>query len=230
MENESVFGQQMTKEILMQWLDKKKFLSSKHKSKLFEIGCDCLDDVSTLYNINKAIVEKQKILTVEDAELIFKIEDNVYTLIYQDEKLEFKESELKEVITAMIDILETIYPLGTVIDLKKEYLNKHINANEIDNIRIVITHRFLYSEGDKAYFPYAGVTYPVGMFDRNQVINFTNALIEKVVQKGYSDMQEEAYVYLMKRELILHNEMHSFGFSTEEDRNNLKNKFINNQL
>jgi hypothetical protein len=138
--------------------------------------------------------------------------------------MEFTELELREIITSMIDILEKIYPLGTVVDLKNEYLRKHINIDKIENIRIVITHRFLYHEGDKAYFPYAGVTYPVGVFDKNEVINFTNALIEKVVHQGYSDVQEEAYVYLMKQELILSNRMHSYGFSTEDERNKLNDK------
>ena len=138
--------------------------------------------------------------------------------------MEFSNQQLKEIVAGMIDILETILPLGTVVDLKKEFLQKNIQISDIQNIRIIITHRFLYQENDKAYFPYAGVVYPVGMFDGNKLINFTPAMIDTVVHKGYSDAQEEAYVYMMKQELILEEGMHSYGFSTEEEQRTLQRR------
>ncbi|MBU3102327.1 DUF4176 domain-containing protein [Clostridium sp. DSM 17811] len=51
----------------------------------------------------------------------------------------------------------------------------------------------------KKYFQYAGVVYPLGMVDAGKAIQFTSELIEKVVHVGYSDEQEEAYVYLLKK-------------------------------
>ncbi|MEF2115356.1 MULTISPECIES: DUF4176 domain-containing protein [Clostridium] len=37
------------------------------------------------------------------------------------------------------------------------------------------------------------------MVDAGKAIQFTSELIEKVVHVGYSDEQEEAYVYLLKK-------------------------------
>ena len=215
---------QLTKELLMQWLDKKDFLSGKDKSTLFEIGCNCLSNVDTLYNLNKAVIKRQDTLTEEDGELILKAEEGRNTLIYGDKKIEFTELQLREILAGMIDILEKILPLGTVVDLKKKYLQKHISVDSIQNIRLVITHRFLYREEDTVYFPYAGVVYPLGMLVDNKVIHFTPSLIEKVVHTGYSDGQDEAYIYMMKQELILEKGMHSYGFSTEEEQSVLQNR------
>ncbi|MDD2234886.1 MAG: DUF4176 domain-containing protein [Desulfitobacteriaceae bacterium] len=215
----------MTKDLLMQWLDNKAYLSEKDKRTLFEMGCDCSDDVSVLYNINKALVKKQEILfTDEDKKVTLKIENDRCTLIVEDEKMEIGLIKLRELITGMIDILEKIFPLGTVVDLKKQYLQKYLPVNKIENIRIVITQRFLYHDGDAVYFTYAGVVYPIGMFQKNQIINFTPALIENIVHIGYSDIQDEAYIYMMKRELILEKGMHSYGFSTEEERSRLQKR------
>lgn len=132
--------------------------------------------------------------------------------------MEFTYLQIREIISGMIDILEKIYPLGTLVGLKKQYLEKIVSQDKIENARVVIVNRFIFHNDIKTYFQYTGVVYPLGMFEKGKVIQFTSALIEKVVHAGYSDEQEDAYVYLMKRELILEKKMHSFGFSTEEER------------
>jgi hypothetical protein len=112
----------------------------------------------------------------------------------------------------MIDILEEILPIGSVVDLNKEYLGERFRTKEVLNIRMVITQRFTYKKGDTAYFPYVGVVYPVGMLSDTRAAQFTSTLISNVVFKGFSDVVEEAYVYAMKEELILRKGMHSWGF------------------
>jgi len=42
-------------------------------------------------------------------------------------------------------------------------------------------------------------------------------MIEQVVSRGYSDEQEEAYLYLMKRELFLERKLRSIGFGNKEE-------------
>jgi hypothetical protein len=223
MESNDINISKLIKSLLIQWLDKNDFLTEKDKNILFELGCKCLGNTAPLYILNKAVIERQEILTDENDGLMLKAEDGTNTLIYGDKVVEFTEKQLRRTLSGMIDILEEIQPLGTVADLKKEYMQNHIPVNEIENIRVVITDRFLYREDDTAYFPYAGVVYPVGMFDNNK-IHFTPAMIEKVVYKGFSDRQDETYIYLMKQELILEKSMHSYGFSTEEERDILKKR------
>lgn len=145
-------------------------------------------------------------------------------LIYKDDRMEFDYIEIKEIITGLIDILEKIYPLGTMVELKKEYLEKIESKEKIEKVRIVIVNRYMFHNDLNTYFQYAGVVYPLGMFEKRKVIQFTSALIDKVVHEGYSDKQEDAYVYLMKKELIVEKKMHSFGFATEEERHNYEIK------
>jgi len=45
-----------------------------------------------------------------------------------------------------------------------------------------------------------------------------------VIHTGYSDEQEDAYGYLLKKELVIDKKMHSFGFSTKEERENFEIK------
>ena len=117
----------------------------------------------------------------------------------------------------MLDLLEDTLPLGSVVDLKKSAYKNVPEASEVEHIRMVITYRFLGKEEDSHYFPYAGVVYPTGMLGRKEVLYFTRPLVEKVVREGYRDEQEDAYVYLMKKELVIEKGKNSFGYATKEE-------------
>jgi len=220
---------QLSSELLARWIKERKYLREETKRILFDIGCECSGEISVLYDINKAIVSKQESCIELDGSLSLIFENDKVLISYYENKAELKKRELREVIVGMIDLLEYILPLGSVVDLNKKYLQKHIRVENIENIRIVITHRFLCQEDDTTYFPYAGVAYPVGMFSKDEIIHFTPSLIEKVVHKGYSDIQDEAYIYMMKQELILEKGMHSYGFSTEEEQTKLQKRVDSNE-
>lgn len=63
---------------------------------------------------------------------------------------------------------------------------------------------------------YGGVVYPVANFNGKEILKFTPSLIEKILHKGYQDEQEDAYIYLMKQELILEKNIHMAGFREQE--------------
>ncbi|HCW04433.1 MAG TPA: hypothetical protein DGK91_07855 [Clostridium sp.] len=67
-------------------------------------------------------------------------------LIYKGEKMAFTDNQMRELLAGIIDIQEPILPLGSVVDLKKEILQDRINLKDVDKVRIVITHRFLYGQ------------------------------------------------------------------------------------
>jgi len=112
---------------------------------------------------------------------------------------------------------KTMLPLGSVVDLKKSAYAKTPRINEIDELRMVIAYRFLGREEDSHYFPYAGVVYPTGMLGQKEVLYFTRPLIENVVREGYHDEKEDAYVYLMKQELVVEKGKNSFGYAKPEE-------------
>lgn len=115
-------------------------------------------------------------------------------------------------------------------DLKKERMQEQIPGLEnVQQISVVITQRFL-SYTQKGYFTYAGVVYPVGNLQGNQVIHFNPIMIENVVHKGYADEQEAAYLYLMKQEYVLQKGMYNYEFASEEEGRELIKKLEGNHV
>jgi len=101
-------------------------------------------NIEILYNINKAILKKYESLKDENNKLALYIKDNIIILQYDDEKLELELAKFREVLIGMIDLLE-----------------KLIQVNKIEKLRVVITHRFLYTGTDLSYFPYAGLYFAI---------------------------------------------------------------------
>ncbi len=83
--------------------------------------------------------------------------------------------------------MNEILPLGSVVEIGKE-------------IKMVITHRFLYSGENGESYDYAGVPYPVGMEQADQIVLFNCTAIVRVIHKGYSDELEEELVSQILRE------------------------------
>lgn len=215
MEDNNMDFELATKEILIKWLAKLSFLGKEQKRLLFEVGCIYRSNIQFLYKIYGAIATNQKQLKDEEHNITYKCEGDNHVLVYQGEALVFKEEQLKTILVRIIDIMEEILPLGSVVDLKKDFLKDILaNTDKVEQVRVVIINRFLHQKGDASYFTYAGVLYPIGALMQQEQLHFTSALIENVVHKGYSDKQEEAYVFLMKNELILENGMHSFTVHT----------------
>jgi|GEM_PF-1122683 len=214
----------LTEKLIIEWLNKLRYLSDIKRQKLYNLVKNYYNDVSFLLKINNAIINEEKFCEDQVNNVIYESEKDKHILIYKNDRMEFTYFQIKEIISGMSDILEKIYPLGTVVELKKQYLEKIVSENKIESARVVIVNRFIFHNETKTYFQYAGVVYPLGMFENGKAIQFTSQLIEKVVYIGYSDEQEEAYVYLLKKELIIEKKMHSFGFSTKAERENFEMK------
>ncbi|MEF2115357.1 MULTISPECIES: hypothetical protein [Clostridium] len=50
--------------------------------------------------------------------VIYSRENDKHILTYEDDRMEFTYLQIKEIISVMIDLLEKIHPLGTVVQLK----------------------------------------------------------------------------------------------------------------
>lgn len=210
---------QYKEELIKELLNNLTFLDESKKVKLYDIAKILKDNnLDFLHQINRTIGVKANNCRDTNLNLEYKRVKDAHQIIYKDNVLEFSEKEIKEVIFYLIDILQETYPLGTVVNLKKDYMKKLLNNQEVEEATVVIINRFLFYNKAKTYFDYTGVVYPLGLAGKNATINFTDGLIDKVVQKGYSDDKEEAYVYLMKKELIVDKGMHSFALANEESR------------
>ena len=222
----NVDDKELTNKLLIKWLDKLAYLSDIKRRSIYNMASNYYNNTSFLLKINTAIVNEEKYCSDNDvvSSVIYEKENDKHILSYNDEKMEFTYIQIKEIISGMIDLLEKIHPLGTVVQLKNQFLKNIIADNKIENARFVIINRFMFHNEIKTYFQYAGVVYPLGMVGDGKAIQFTTELIEKVIHEGYSDEQEEAYVYLLKKELVIEKKMHSFGFSTKDEREDFEMK------
>lgn len=214
---EDINKRQFTIDLLKRFTLNLDYLTDDDKKNINKLGINLYGgDLNELYAINECIVTGET--TFESRLVTYKKEEDVHKLIIKDYTINLKLSEIKEIIIGLIDILDDILPLGTVVKLKKEYMHKFLNNNEIEEAEVVIVNRFIFKNGINAYFPYAGVVYPIGFVGNSNAIQFSSALIDEVVHRGYSDEKDEVYTFLLKNELILDKRMHSFGFASEEER------------
>ncbi len=214
---ESINKRQFTIDLLKRFTLNLEYLTNDDKNNINKLGINLYGgDLNELYSINECLVNDKEYY--ESKLVSFSKEDDIYKLTIKDYSISLIYSQIKEIITGLIDILDDILPLGTVVKLKKEYLHKFINNNEIEEAEVVIVNRFIFKNGINAYFPYAGVVYPIGFVGNSNAIQFSSALIDEVVHRGYSDEKDEVYTYLLKNELILDKKMRSFGFASKEER------------
>lgn len=175
-------------------------------------------NVSFPYEIYFAFTEQERFRLNESLGLEYEKAGEDYFLRYQGEEWIFERADLKNFLECLIGIFEEVLPLGSVVDLKKEFLEETIPLQDVEQVRVVIVMRYVGESPEGFYYPYAGTLYPIGIPGSRKLIEFTPSLIEKVVRQGYSDEQEDAYVYLMKQELMITRKLHSMGFADKEER------------
>ncbi|ROR29176.1 hypothetical protein EDD66_103111 [Mobilisporobacter senegalensis] len=206
---------------MLMWKDKVGslgyFSNSITKSTAVNFGWYYQRDLNFLYEILGGLEVGDVVLHDQKKGMKFKKQnDNCFLSVNNQQQIELNKTDMKEFIISLILIMEDILPLGSVVDLKKEYFTNEILKSKAEKVRMIITHRFLSKDGADIYFPYAGVVYPTGMLGRGEVLYFTPGLIEAVIYRGFEDIQEVAYVSQMKREYILEKNMISCGFVHKE--------------
>ncbi len=183
---------------------------------LLRLADQFAENCTFLYDIHRALAEGVDFLEDFQVEVSFhKLEDR-FELKFQNRVQVFNEEQLQCFIATTICVLEPMLPLGSVVELKKEYFPQLIDP-DIKRVKIVITHRFLCLKDRKYYFPYAGVVYPVGTLFEEKYVQFTPPLIKRLTHQGYTNRYERSLVYQMKKELVQKKRMRHFGFASEED-------------
>lgn len=193
------------------------YIIQKDQETMGEIAGLYVENSGFLYQVYEAFIEKDRFLEDEQNEVAYERDGDDYILTLRGRECVYSEQEFRRILVSMLDLLEEPLPLGTVVDLKKSVYQNLPEIQQVDEIRMVITHRFLGSEEDSCYFPYAGVVYPTGMMGRKEVLYFTRPIIEKIVHMGYRDEKEDAYTYLMKKELVIEKGKNSIGFAPKEE-------------
>lgn len=79
-------------------------------------------------------------------------------------------------------------PIGSVV-LTKKFAKK----------AMIIGYKIKTLNGTNEVFDYVGCVYPEGLIDSNKYLAFNQVDIDKILNVGYSDMQYEKYMDLMKK-------------------------------
>lgn len=205
--------------MLIKYIDNLSFLEDNDKSTLFEIVFSFRSDISELHKIYESIIKKDTNFSTNNKLLKYELKNNRYKVLFSGKSLEVNYENLKTFLSGAIDMLEDIFPLGTVVKLKSIFTKDIFNeTSDGDKVRFIIMKRFLTLDNNPYYFTYAAVPYPVGELEDGKMIYFTSQAIDKVIYKGFSDIQEEAYISVMKNEMIIKKGMNSISFASEEER------------
>ncbi|MBE5934409.1 MAG: DUF4176 domain-containing protein [Lachnospiraceae bacterium] len=213
----------MNKQLISEWLDRHTDLSDHYKSIFKNVKNAIQSDLSLFYDMNRAIMQGGGHINRKDLNIEFLCNGSMCEMNTLFGRMNMEAMDFRKIITTFIEFYEPIYPIGTVVELKKEAFKSIIDISNIDKLKVVIAHRVI-PISDSRFMPYIGVIYPVGPTgEPNDGLHFTPAAIEKVVHMGYADDQELAFLFNIKYHAIVEMDMHSTAFFTKEEYLNVVN-------
>lgn len=207
----------MNEKLLIEWMERYSSLSKEEYEIFVNIKRLAQEDLEIFYKMNEIILIGEGEIRDNDLEIQFNCYGDEVVLYSSFGQIKLKSTLYREIITGILDIYERVYPMGTVVDLKKEYFKDKLPIEEIEHIRVVIQARFV-EVGDTMYIPYIGTTYPIDNVEGIMSnIHFTPKAIKNVVFAGYSDDEEISYIFQKKKDMILEKNKHSTAFATLEE-------------
>ena len=203
--------------MLIKYIDKLDFLTDDDKAMSLKIVLLYKNKINGLYRIYDFINSEEKEFI--DNDLNLEKHDKDININMNNKTSNISISNFKNILEGSIDILEDILPIGTIIELKSQFIKSLYGDTQFkENPKFIIIRRFLSKEGSLSYFPYAAVLYPTGELNDGNNIYLTSQAIEKIVYKGFSDEKDLAFICVMKSEMIFKKNMKSISFSSEEER------------
>ncbi|MCM1497818.1 MAG: DUF4176 domain-containing protein [Clostridium sp.] len=201
--------------LISDYLEDVDFLEQSQKEMLMHLAED-KDIISFLYGCMECIKGVKHAVEIAEKKIAFSVEEKS-RLVWEDKEIIMNNEHARELCSKMIDVLEPVYPLGTVVELTDSFTQSLRLKNQGKRIRVVIVERFAATSDKQAFFPYVGVIYPVGLLGKGRYLHFTSSLIDNVLHEGFKDEMDDAYVLLMKKELLIDNDAVSFGMLSKEE-------------
>lgn len=164
-------------------------------------------------------------LSIAEAEQLTFTGGKICQLTCKNDTLALDVPVFWALISKIIDCFEPVYPLGTVVELREDFsaqLGKNYKGKKL---RVVIMDRLVTTADKRTYFPYVGTIYPFGQIGTGRFLHFTTALIDSVLQMGYSDSTENDYILYRKRQLLVDYEATSFGFLSAGEMKQYEKEF-----
>lgn len=191
------------KELVKLWLEKSGINNEKYGI-LVQLLDKVEDDMTVFCEINNMLDNNEEAYEYNNDNIHIKINKikNKYILECGSDKDELRDKDFERIITGIIDIYSEVYPLGTVVEIKKEIVDNIVEENIDEAINVIILDR-LVPISKENYAQYAGSIYPMGNIGKKTpLLYFSRNSIEKVIQMGYSDKEEIEFVNDKKRRVI----------------------------
>lgn len=213
--------------LLEEVLNQFDFLDSHQKNMVMDISRKFSENLLFFHQCNQCIVDQNGAVDAGE-NIAFQANGDQCRLAMESKEIVFPSGQMRTIIAAIVDVLDPILPMGSVVDMKKDMFSSIEKLDTVENFRIVLTNRFLYYEEIPVYFPYAGTIYPVGNSKYPAILHFTPGAIERIVFRGFADGADDAYIFEQKKELILERNMHSVNFASKEEIETLSKRMKEN--
>ena len=110
--------------LMEEWFKNNKLINQDDVSLFKEIKNQIQSDLSLFYQMNKMIVLGEGQVLDNDLGINFICQNGNCMLKTNLGELYLSNNDFRKVIAGIVDIYEDIYPLGTVVDLKKKYFRE----------------------------------------------------------------------------------------------------------
>ena len=142
-----------------------------------------VDEIETIYQDKDLAIEKIGLY------VSVRFDYNHFTI---------SQADLIDLVIVAQCYMNDYLPLGSVVKLNKEKLSIESSKDLI----VVIEQRMIHPKGKNYYIDYRAIPYPMGIFNEQMYVYFTNDDIEEVVFEGYSNPENEGYELALKESLI----------------------------
>jgi len=206
------------KEVLWEmYLQEADYLGDR-KERVMPIGEQFFDDVSFLYEIYPLIGTGSVKRKDRKSGIVFETgEGDSHLFRLGKNTVSLSTGQIRTLTADMTGLFEEVLPIGSIVDLRKDVLGRHMDVSGVENFRVAVVKRFM-EKGERYFYPYGAVVYPVGNTGKGKLLSFSSALIERIVFAGYSDEIEEAFIFQKKQEFIIRQHRRSAGLSGEEEK------------
>lgn len=176
------------------------------------------NDVHFLYQLHKGILEQKAVIEDKTLNISYEKVLGKWQISFNGDQLMIEEWMLLSYIEKMADMLEILTPIGSVVALRKEYLQKMLEKRTVNEVHLIVQQLFIELPNEDMYIPYGATVHPFGLTFGAKILYFTPPLIESIIHMGLEDEAFYQFEYEMKKELILKKNKHSFAFATTEEQ------------
>lgn len=113
------------RDLWQEYVENADYIERVWKEGVIDFGENFLNgNVTFLYEVYQAFIDQERFRIDEQRGIEYEKDQDLYFIRYQGEEWSFEYKPMKELLERSIGIFEDMLPLDSVVDLKKEFLQK----------------------------------------------------------------------------------------------------------